>query len=440
MRNSLQTVPKHEALSFDLPYRPKPPDPQDVEAPDTANMDAVDGTEHYEKTTTEPPTSLLVIVLDTNPHGWALLEPTLTLSQAVANLLVFINAHLAINNANTIAVIASHIQRADYLYPPRPSPPAPAPKEAAPQALHDPDTEMGDDDGAPSAPKPILTLNGPRGPPSASGSAPSLPRSNTAQPTDDANIYRPFHQVSTAIFASLERLLATTTVASLAATQTTALAGALSLALSYINKQNVLLAPTSSTSGAMTSSLNAPASLVSRILVLSVSAASADQYLTIMNCIFGAQRVGIPVDVLSLAGASSFLQQASDATNGTFVSLDGRLGVSEDGPPPAHGILPTLLISFLPDATSRAHLISSTQASVDFRAACFCHRKVVDIGFVCSICLSIFCEPPERAVCLTCGTHLRLGDYGAKPAVVMRKKGKKKDKGKREGTGKPVPG
>lgn len=28
------------------------------------------------------------------------------------------------------------------------------------------------------------------------------------------------------------------------------------------------------------------------------------------------------------------------------------------------------------------------KTGVDFRAACFCHRKVVDLGFVCSVCLS----------------------------------------------------
>ncbi len=48
------------------------------------------------------------------------------------------------------------------------------------------------------------------------------------------------------------------------------------------------------------------------------------------------------------------------------------------------------------------------------------------MGFVCSICLSIFCSPPEGAVCLTCGTHLQLGEYGGKPAVVVRRKKKRK--------------
>ena len=71
----------------------------------------------------------------------------------------------------------------------------------------------------------------------------------------------------------------------------------------------------------------------------------------------------------------------------------------------------------------------------------------MDVGFVCSICLSsesdfyravgedvrpranghaVFCSPPEGAECLTCGTHLRLGEYGGKPAVVAKRKKKRK--------------
>lgn len=43
---------------------------------------------------------------------------------------------------------------------------------------------------------------------------------------------------------------------------------------------------------------------------------------------------------------------------------------------------------------------------------------------------SVFCSPPEGATCLTCGTHLKLGNYGGKPAVVAKKKKKKrKEKG-----------
>lgn len=43
---------------------------------------------------------------------------------------------------------------------------------------------------------------------------------------------------------------------------------------------------------------------------------------------------------------------------------------------------------FIPDNSTRRHLVPPTQIGVDFRAACFCHKRIVDIGFVCSICLS----------------------------------------------------
>jgi len=385
---------------------------------------------------TEPPPSLLTIVLDTNPHAWSFLSQTLTLSQAVANILVFINAHLAFNNANKVAVIASHTQRAEFLYPPPYPPPSTSngASRNAPSNSNGSDIEMAD--APPSTSHQKLHLNGPRAPPTnggsnGSGAPPPLTHSNTTSPSDDANIYRPFHLISTALYASLSTLMRTTPPSTLS-TPTTALAGALTLALSYINKQTTLLSPSTTSIPSTTLNASAPA-LTSRILVISVSTASPTQYIPFMNTIFAAQRMGVPIDILSLAGSASFLQQASDATNGTYVSLPPPIPSpattnpsTTHTPPLAHGLLPTLLLAFLPDATARTHLIAPTQASVDFRAACFCHRKVVDIGFVCSICLSIFCEPPEGAVCLTCGTHLRLGEYGRRPVVVARRRKKKR--------------
>ena len=76
-------------------------------------------------------------------------------------------------------------------------------------------------------------------------------------------------------------------------------------------------------------------------------------------------------------GDTSFLQQASDATGGIYMALDHP-----------QGFLQYLMMAFLPDHTSRQYLILPTQVDVDFRSACFCHKKVLDTGFVCSICLS----------------------------------------------------
>jgi transcription initiation factor TFIIH subunit 3 len=142
-----------------------------------------------------------------------------------------------------------------------------------------------------------------------------------------------------------------------------------------------------------------------------------------MNSIFAAQRLQIPVDVLKLAGTTTFLQQASDATDGVYLA-----------PPPndikgGAGLLQYLMMGFLPDATSRQFLNQPGKTDVDFRAACFCHRKVIDIGYVCSVCLSIFCDPAilPNQQCLTCGTALNLPvGWNVKPALIPRRKKKKK--------------
>ena len=96
-----------------------------------------------------------------------------------------------------------------------------------------------------------------------------------------------------------------------------------------------------------------------------------------MNTIFACQRLSIPIDIAKIAGDTVFLQQASDATRGTYIKLEHP-----------RGLLQYLMMGFLPDQTNRKYLVPPTAVGVDFRAACFCHRKVVDIGFVCSICLS----------------------------------------------------
>ena len=66
-------------------------------------------------------------------------------------------------------------------------------------------------------------------------------------------------------------------------------------------------------------------------------------------------------------------------------------GVYLDASPNPRGLLTYLMFGLLPDADARRSLVTPTQDLVDFRAACFCHRRVVDTGFVCSVCLSIFC-------------------------------------------------
>lgn len=199
------------------------------------------------------------------------------------------------------------------------------------------------------------------------------------------NKYRSFAVIENAILRNFAKLLDETTEDHLSATPTTLIGGALSVALAHINKQTILHAPTAASADALSLASLADAEnshvdripLTSRILIISVSGDLANQYIPVMNSVFAAQRKQIPIDILKLAGDTVLLQQASDATKGVYVK-----------PERPEGLLQYLMMAYLPDKTARRSLVLPSAGGVDFRAACFCHRKVIDIGFVCSVCLS----------------------------------------------------
>lgn len=97
-----------------------------------------------------------------------------------------------------------------------------------------------------------------------------------------------------------------------------------------------------------------------------------------MNTLFAAQKAAVPIDVALLAGPDApFLQQAAHLTGGTYYRL-GRRG----------GVLQYLMVAFLAGVGARRGLVGARQEAVDLRAACFCHGRVVEVGYVCSVCLS----------------------------------------------------
>ncbi|GAO13327.1 uncharacterized protein UV8b_00695 [Ustilaginoidea virens] len=334
-------------------------------------MDAVDVSEHYEVTTAEETPSLLSVIVDTNPRAWAALDDALPLSKAIANILVFVNAHLAFSNANQVAIIAAHVNRAVWLYP---TPPGDASANAR-----------------------------------VSDAVPCVSPSS-------ANKFPQFAQIETAVLSSMRKLLSETTERDLEST-TTQLSGALTLALCHINKASQALGGPSAgvVGGASLNTTTAPPPVKGRIVVVSVSDSEPSQYIPTMNAVFAASHAQVAIDTLALCGDATFLQQACFNTNGTFLLASKP-----------QGLLTYLMFGLIADTEARQSLIAPTHDSIDFRAACFCHGKVIDTGFVCSICLSIFCQVPEDLDCLTCGTKLTPGNYGSRPAVVPRKKKKKK--------------
>ena len=385
-------------------------------------LDAVDASEHYDLYNTDELPSLCTIIIDTNPRAWAALSEVLPLSKFIANILVFVNAHLAFSNANQVALIASHNSRAVWLYPSPPPKPTPVPSD---------DVEMTDAAAAPGS-KATPAKNGTTAPPPPHASASKFPQ---------------FAQIEHSLLNSLRALVDTTTPADLAS-PTTQISGALTLALAHINKTALSFQANESTKGSTGGSTTATRAagglmgLHARILVVSVSDSSAAQYIPTMNAVFAAAHARIAIDTLSLHGSATFLQQASFITRGTFIratnprgllsylmfgfasgtapasgagAADTQQGGGKPGVGPKAGAPKAAKLG--PGASVADLLVAPSADLVDFRAACFCHRNVVDTGFVCSICLSIFCEIPDGAECLTCGTKLALGNYGSKPAV-----------------------
>lgn len=128
-----------------------------------------------------------------------------------------------------------------------------------------------------------------------------------------------------------------------------------------------------------------------------------------MNVFFTAQKQGVVIDVCTLDQHLSLLQQGCDITGGLYLKV-----------PQLQGLLQYLLVTmlqnlhthkifdinylindliliinnccfqwvFLPEPPIREKLVLPPPVKVDYRAACFCHRELIDIGFVCSVCLS----------------------------------------------------
>ncbi|EAQ83784.1 hypothetical protein CHGG_10188 [Chaetomium globosum CBS 148.51] len=371
-------------------------------------QDAVDASEHYEVYNTDDIPSLCTIVIDTNPRAWAALTDVLPISKAIANILVFVNAHLAFSNSNQVSIIAAHTNRAVWLYP------------APPRQGRSQDVDMQN---------------------AASDSKSS-----------SANKYPQFAQIENSLLTSLRALINDTTDADLAST-TTQISGALTLALAHINKTALSFTASSTAAHAATNtgtamtagtavgpnpvsstSMNGGglAGLHARILILSVSDSAPAQYIPTMNAVFAAARARIAIDTLSLRAAEPRgLLQYLMFGFGSGTAPSNPSGGADSGKGPASSKTATAggqgttaaggrhpRTAKLGLGASVAELLVTPSAdAVDFRAACFCHRNVIDTGFVCSVCLSIFCEVPDGGECLTCGTALALGNYGKRPVV-----------------------
>lgn len=173
------------------------------------------------------------------------------------------------------------------------------------------------------------------------------------------------------------------------------IAGALAMGLCYVHRLEI--------------ERSVGVKINSRILVVTGTGDSASQYMNYMNVFFTAQKQNVMIDVCSLDQDLGLLQQGCDITGGLYLRI-----------PQFNGLLQYLLWVFLPEPPIRKKLVLPPPVKVDYRASCFCHRQLIDIGYVCSVCLSIFCR--FSPICTTC--HAVFKTPGPLPVKPKKKKPK----------------
>ncbi|KAJ2160046.1 RNA polymerase II transcription factor B subunit 4 [Coemansia sp. RSA 552] len=275
----------------------------------------------------ESDSSLLVVVLDVNATAWA--RSPLPLDKALQQMIIFINAYLALNPENRLVVLGTGQGDCRFLFP-----------------------------------------------------------SDRTPPSEDIQVYEQFRAVDVKVLAGVKAMVDEHT----ASQPQSMVSRALSMALCHIHH----------------ASQSALSKIWSRVLVLSAGDDCPREYISLMNAIFAAQKMSVVIDVCKAVGVDSvFLQQASEISGGNYVKID---------PHKDESLLQTLLFTCLPDQYTRGILSAPGNEHIDFRATCFCHKRVVNVGYVCSVCLSIFCQ--MAPVCSTCQTKfsfklVRAGSAGS---------------------------
>lgn len=146
-----------------------------------------------------------------------------------------------------------------------------------------------------------------------------------------------------------------------------------------------------------------------RILTFSVTPDQSSQYIPIMNAILAAQRLVSRLHLpsfqqLTVRTEHHHRQLHTDRRRfiffATSIALDEWNLLATKAP---RGIVTVFTrtysficqsvtncaqSTYITDTYSRAFVPLPRLFEVDYRASCFCHKKVLDQGYVCSVCLS----------------------------------------------------
>lgn len=150
-----------------------------------------------------------------------------------------------------------------------------------------------------------------------------------------------------------------------------------------------------------------------RMLVVKVAGESVGQYLNYINVYLTAQKLGVQIDVCCINSDCGLLQQGADITGGYYHKITD-----------VNALWQTLIVLFSSGSWNGSNKGSNLLLSlpppdtVDYRAACFCHRVLVNMANVCSNCLSVYCKAVP--LCSTCNVFFPMDMPMKRPAKKKR--------------------
>lgn len=144
--------------------------------------------------------------------------------------------------------------------------------------------------------------------------------------------------------------------------------------------------------------------VTNRAVVISMSPIMGSEHGSLMNLFFSAAKQSICVDVVSMGDdfTGGILQQAADITGGSFLHAQKP-----------QALLKILMTNMLTDPSYRTAFSKLSHSSVDYRASCACHHKLVSSGWVCSVCLSVLCQ--YTPICKVCRAAFTITNIPKKP-------------------------
>jgi len=143
---------------------------------------------------------------------------------------------------------------------------------------------------------------------------------------------------------------------------------------------------------------------VGRILIFLNSEFKNDSFNQLMSCVFVCQQRNYIIDAVVLnKKTQNFLLQATIKTNGFYFPCN-----------PDKGMIQAFLHVFNIRSDERRSFKMPNFTKTYSEASCRCHSKKIDLAWICSVCLAIYCEQEKQRTdgeCRFCGSLYDLCDF-----------------------------